>query len=111
MNFFMNMSTKGKILALVLIMAVLLSGVGFLGYDSATKADEAMDGMYANSLVPVELIFDSLVQGRAIEANLYSLMLTTDEKENQELLADIQRRRDTVDSNIAAYEKTNLTYF
>ena len=111
MNFFMNMSTKGKILALVLIMAVLLSGVGFLGYDSATKADEAMDGMYANSLVPVELIFDSLVQGRAIEANLYSLMLTTDEKENQELLADIQRRRDTVDSNIAAYEKTNLTDF
>ena len=83
-NFFMNMSTKGKIPALVLIMAVLLSGVGFLGYDSATKADEAMDGMYANSLVPVELIFDSLVQGRAIEANLYSLMLTTDEKENQD---------------------------
>ncbi|NMC74260.1 MAG: methyl-accepting chemotaxis protein, partial [Geobacteraceae bacterium] len=59
----------------------------------------------------ITLIYDSLVHGRAIQANLYSLMLTTDEKENQALLADIQRRRDTVDSNITAYEKTNLTDF
>jgi methyl-accepting chemotaxis protein len=108
---FGNMSTKGKILALVLIMAALLSGVGFLGYNSATKADETMESMYSDLLVPVGLIYDSLVHGRGIQSSLYALMLTTDEKENQALLADILRRRETVDRNIAAYEKTDLTAF
>ncbi|NCB17524.1 MAG: methyl-accepting chemotaxis protein, partial [Synergistales bacterium] len=111
MNILGNMNTRSKILALVAVMAVLLGTVGYIGYVSEKEAVEDMGALYADSLVPITLIYDSLVHGRAIQANLYSLMLTTDEKENQALLADIQRRRDTVDGNIAAYEKTNLTDF
>lgn len=111
MNFFMNTSTRSKILALVGVMAVLLGTVGYIGYVSEKDAVEDMGALYADSLVPIALIYDSLVHGRAVQGNLYSLMLSTDEKENQALLADIQRRRDTMDSNIAAYEKTDLTDF
>ena len=109
MRWFGNMKVRGKILFLVVLMIVLLGAVGYTGYHFNTKAARGMESMYAGRLIPSELLFDSLVQGRGIQANLFALMLTTDEKEKQTLLSDIARRRDIVDKNIEAFSKGNLS--
>ena len=109
MRWFGNMKVRGKILFLVVLMIVLLGAVGYTGYHFNTKAARGMESIYADRLIPAELLFDSLVQGRGIQANLFALMLTTDEKENQRLLSDIVRRKDIVDKNIEAFSKGNLS--
>jgi len=109
MRWFGNMKVRGKILFLVVLMIVLLGAVGYTGYHFNTKAALDMESMYADRLIPSELLFDSLVHGRGIQANLFALMITTDEKENQALLSDIARRRGIVDKNLEAFSKGKLS--
>jgi len=104
-----NLKVRGKILFLVVLMIVLLGAVGYTGYRFNTKAARDMESMYNDRVLPSQLLFDVLVHGRGIQANLFALMLTTDEKENRTLLNDIARRRDIVDKNTEAYSKGNLS--
>jgi len=104
-----NLKVRGKILFLVVLMIVLLGVVGYTGYRFNTKAARDMESMYNDRVLPSQLLFDVLVHGRGIQANLFALMLTTDEKENRTLLNDIERRRDIVDKNTEAYSKGNLS--
>ena len=109
MRWFGNMEVRGKILFLVVLMIVLLGAVGYTGYHFNTKAARDMESMYSDRLLPSELLFDCLVHGRGIQANLFALMLTTDEKENQRLLNDNTRRRDIVDKNIQAFSQRDMS--
>jgi methyl-accepting chemotaxis protein len=70
-----------------------------------------MHSIYEDSLLPVEWLIDSRNQERAIEADLFDYMLTTDNAENKRLDADITNRMKTVDDNLALYEKTKLEPF
>jgi len=109
MNWFNNMKVRSKILLLVTMMAILLGCVGYTGYYFNTNAARDMASMYNDRMVPSELLFDSLVHGRAMQANLFALMITEDEKENQHLRSDIQHRADQVDANLESFSKNDLS--
>ena len=109
MRWFVNMKVRGKILFLVVLMIVLLGVVGYTGYRFNTKAAQDMESIYTDRLIPSQLLYDCLAYGRAIQANLFALMLTTDENENQRLLSDNTRRRNVVDNNIQAFSKGDLS--
>ncbi len=111
MKSFSNLSTRAKILYLVGIMAVLLSGVGYTGFHFNDKAERSLNDMYNNRLAPIEMLFDTLVHGRAIQANIYALMLTTDERENLRLQNEIAQRRTALDENLGQYARRDLSEF
>ena len=105
------MKTKGKILLLVLVMAVLLGAVGYTGYYFNTRSSESLSEVYEQNLLPISWLFDSLVQGQAIQSDVAQILLAHEAKVRDELDADIARRVVIVDEHYAAYGNLPLDAF
>ncbi len=108
MNFIKNLSIRKKLVVLVSVSVVFLTLVAFTGYSYLQKSNSATESMYNERLIPVQLINENRSHIRAVQADILELMLTTNDNENNRLKADIQKRADTFNNNIALYEKTSL---
>ncbi|MEG6585322.1 methyl-accepting chemotaxis protein [Dendrosporobacter sp. 1207_IL3150] len=108
MNLLNNLNVSRKIGLLILISAVFLVITGFTGYRYLSYSKQSLDVMYNHELQSVKLLEDCRAQARAIEADIYKLMLITDTSESQRILEDIQKRANLFNENIKAYEMTNL---
>lgn len=106
-----NLKIMGKILVLIVVTVISLGAVGLTGYYSLLKANEDLDNMYKEQLLPVEWLIDSRNQAKGIDADLFDLMITTDDNENKRLKEDIDKRAEIFADNLANYEKTDLDAF
>ncbi len=106
MRCFVNLSTRAKILFLIALVSVLLGCVGYTGYFYGTRIAANSRVMFSSRIQPIGWLFDSLVHGRAIQGDICALLLTVNAQENQALLADIQRRKKTVEENFSSLEKS-----
>ena len=108
MSFFNNMKTSLK-LGVLIIIALLASGaVGGVGYYYLQQASKDMNTMYADRLVPVQRLNETRSYARAINGAVLELMLTSDEKKNQELKNFIADRVAKNNENMAIVEKSQL---
>jgi len=78
MNVFANMKTKGKILALVLVMALLLGAVGYTGFYFNAQSAENLSEVYEENLLPITWLFDALIQGQRIQGDGAQILLAHD---------------------------------
>lgn len=108
MNVIRNLTIGKKLVALVSVSVVFLALVSFTGYYYLQKANDATEGMYGERLIPVQILNENRSHVRAVQADILELMLTTDENENNRLKAEMQKRVDAFNKNIALYEKTSL---
>jgi methyl-accepting chemotaxis protein len=68
--------------------------------------------MYHNELLPVQRLNDNRAEARAIEADMYYILLNTENKEEQnKKLSDIQDRVKVFGEQWTLYNKTNLDKF
>lgn len=111
MNWLRNMKVVGKLLVLIVMAIISLGAVGVTGYHYLSEANEDMNGMYKNRLLPVQWLNDNRNQARAIEADIFDLMITTDDNENKRLMQDIDKRVAVFGKNLADYEKSELGPF
>lgn len=108
MNVIRNLSIRKKLVVMVSISVVFLALVSLTGYHYLQKSNDATESIYSERLVPVQLINENRSYIRAVQADILELMLTTNENENNRLKADIQKRADAFNKNIALFEKTSL---
>jgi methyl-accepting chemotaxis protein len=110
-NTLRNVSTRTKVLSLVGLCALFLGIVAWTGWSANHRTTASLNSVYENNLLPIQWLNESRAHGRAIQADVCALMLTTDEAENKELLEDIARRRGLMDEDLAAYGKIVLDDF
>lgn len=108
MNWLNNLKVGNKLLVLIIISIIALIGVGTTGYYYLNKTSISMEKMYTDKLIAVQLVSENRIHARRIESNTFGLMLTTDEKENQKLLAEINERGKLIEDNLTQYEKLPL---
>ena len=108
MNWLNNLKVGNKLLVLIVISIIALIGVGTTGYYYLNKTSISMEKMYTDKLIAVQLVSENRIHARRIESNTFGLMLTTDEKENQKLLAEINERGKLIEDNLTQYEKLPL---
>jgi len=108
MKWLRNMKFYEKLLVLIVVAVISLGIVGFTGYYYLLKANEDMNTMYKERLLPVQWLNENRNQSRAIEADLFQLMITTDYNENTRLKQDIEKRIEAFGENLAMYEKGKL---
>jgi methyl-accepting chemotaxis protein len=101
----------GKELILIILAVVSLLVVSILAYSYLDQSKLGMEDMYKDRLLPIKWLNDNRNQSRAIEADLFELMITTDEAENKRLVDDITARIKAFDDNLGLYEKTRLDPF
>ncbi|MBP2629017.1 MAG: methyl-accepting chemotaxis sensory transducer [Firmicutes bacterium] len=110
MNLFSNMKVSLKLSVLIIISLLSTGIIGYTGYYYLQMSSIEMTTMYADRLIPVQLINENRSISNRINAAILELMLTTDEKKNQDLkrLIDDQVKRYNV--NLAEVEKSHLDF-
>ncbi|MGL5269391.1 MAG: methyl-accepting chemotaxis protein [Selenomonadaceae bacterium] len=89
MEVFNNLKVSLKLGVLILVAVLSLCVVGGAGYFHLQKANQSMSAMYADSLIPVELInriCTGMMQGNAVAMQM---MLEPDNMKTQKLKADL----------------------
>ncbi|MFY0544262.1 methyl-accepting chemotaxis protein [Brevibacillus sp. H7] len=103
-----NLSTRAKLLNLVLVMALFLAAVGGTGFYFLMKAEENLESMYQNQLLAIKWVKEVRVQTRANEAIVFKMILQTDANKRQEYKQVLEQRIAEVDELLANYEKLEL---
>lgn len=97
-----------KLLILISISALFLIAVGFIGSLNMNQMNANAEEMYRDCLLPVRWVNIVRTEFRAIEADIWHIMLTEDKATIQKLMDDIQTRGANVDKVLTEYEKTRL---
>ncbi len=105
MNWLNNLKVAKKLMLLTAVLMVALVFVGGIGYYFLSKTNDSLNQMYNEKIIALELINDNRVLARRVEANLFSLMLATNESENKALVEAINANVKTFDENLTTFEK------
>lgn len=103
-----NLATASKIIGLVVLMAVFLGIVGYVGGYSSNNLARTMDGMYTNRLLPIKWINAARAHSRGVESLTLELFLTQDNAKKQQNLQEIKERGAEIDTLLSDYGKTKL---
>jgi len=90
-NALRNMKFSGKLILLVMVSAVFLLVVGFIGYLFIGKMESSAEQMYNDRLLPVKWASEASLNFRMVERNTKELMLTTDKQNVAVLQEEIQK--------------------
>jgi methyl-accepting chemotaxis protein len=108
MGFFNNMKVSMKLGVLILVAFISLGVVGSVGYYYLQQANTQMTIMYQERFVPNDDITSAYADVRAGNGFILELMLTSDEKKNQELKQAIDDVSGKNSQRLAAIEKLPL---
>ena len=104
-----NLKVRTKIGTMVLFIGVLFFIIGSMMYVNIRSLKSELDSMYNNNLVSIQRLNDARAQQRAVEADIYYIMLNTNDKEAQnKKLKDIEERTGKFNESIESYKKTEL---
>jgi methyl-accepting chemotaxis protein len=107
-----NLRMRLKILCLSITALFLILIVAAVGYFNIYDINNDLSSLYDNNLLPVQYLNDNRNQSRAIEADIYAIILYTDNKEKQqEKVNDIEKRNKTFDDNFNKYKEIELDKF
>ncbi|NRT35346.1 methyl-accepting chemotaxis protein [Clostridium beijerinckii] len=104
-----NIKIKSKVHLLSSILLIFTVFVGIFGYIQLKISNDNMESMYNNKLNAINWLNDNRNQARAIEADMYYIILYPDDKDKQnEKMKDIEKRRKMFDDNFQNYKKVEL---
>lgn len=109
MKLLRNLNITKKLLIIIIVSALGLSSVGFLGVSYINKMAKRSNVMYHDNLLPLNLIMQIRVNAKASDAYTLELLVTKDPERNKELISEISSAWEEVDSLISNIENTNLT--
>ncbi|SFD29483.1 methyl-accepting chemotaxis protein [Clostridium uliginosum] len=103
-----NLKVKSKLIFFSITMLLLISMMSGVGYYYLAKANKDMTTMYEQKLLSIQYLNDNRNQARAIEGDMYYILLSTENKDKQNIkLKDIEDRKKLFDTNWEIYKQTN----
>lgn len=101
-----NLKVKSKFIIFSMISLLLITMMSCVGYYYLSKANKNMTTMYTENLLSIQWLNDNRNQSRAIEADLYYILLSTKDKNKQnEKAKDIENRKDIFLENWKSYKQ------
>lgn len=108
MNFLSDLKVSCKLAVLLVIALVSLGVVGLTGYVYFQKANEQMDTMYADRLVPARLLSETRSLVRTMNGSTLEIMLTTDGAGKKELKDEVDKCTREADENFTVIANTHI---
>lgn len=106
---FKNFKVKHKIFALSLTLMFFVISISGVGYLIMSRLNSEISSMYGNNLKAIQWLNDNRNQTRAIEADMYFIILHHDDKASQdERLKDIEVRVEKFEDNFKQYKDSEL---
>jgi len=105
-----NQKMSVKVMILAILMTAFMLAVALKGYLEMDRLYGELESMYHDKLVSIQNLNDGRNQQRAIEADLYYVILRGDSKEVQTAkISDIKTRDENFQTLVDEYQKTELT--
>lgn len=98
-----------KLLFIIIVSALSLGTVGFLGLHYIKEMAKESEVMYDNSLIPLNSIMQIRVNARASDAYTIELLVTKDQERNKELQDEILSAWDEANTVIDELKEKNLS--
>jgi len=108
MKFFDNMKVAQKLGSLILVAFLALGVIGYTGYYYLRQSDTTMNTMYTDRLIPVKNLNEVRTLIARANGATMELMITTDDKKNQELKAILDDSGKRANAVYAELEKSHL---
>lgn len=108
MSFLNNVKISFKLGLLVLAAFLVVIFVGAIGYYNLQKANESIDVLYEQRLIPVKEINEVRTDVASTNSAILELMLTTDQKRNRELKNIIDDKAKNTNVIFEKFEKAHL---
>jgi methyl-accepting chemotaxis protein len=108
MTFFSNMKMRLKLSVLIVIALLSMGVIGYTGYYYLQQSNTEIKAMYTDRLIPVKITNTIRTNVAIANAATLELMITTDEKKNQELKKTINDIGNQTNDNYAELEKSHL---
>ncbi|MDT2047816.1 hypothetical protein CHN50_17100 [Priestia aryabhattai] len=108
MNWLHNMRTSMKLTTLIVIAALALGIVGYIGYDSLAKTARGGEIMYSEQLIPNQYINEIRTDNRALDSYTIELMMTTVGTRKRELNDQIKRTLQNQENTLNLLSNTKL---
>ena len=105
---FRDLQISQKIIGFVVLSALLLSIVGFVGLYNNNSANTKLNAMYNENLLAIKWFYDIRTHVRANEANLLWLTNSSNPQEKQNIIKDIQDRGQKANVDIKNIEKLDM---
>ena len=96
---------RTRLTFLVLMMAIGIVAVGWIGFYYNNKSSAALEDIYAHNIMAIEKLSDTRTQSRANFANVLNLMVAAGEEEIQTILADFKDRAGKIDKDLQDYNQ------
>ncbi|MDZ5471394.1 methyl-accepting chemotaxis protein [Bacillus sp. 31A1R] len=109
MQLFHNLKIRSKLMILVVILLISSLGIWFIGTYNLERSNEALDTMYEENLKPIRTLSSLSTNIRAIESDLFRIILETSDSENQQIIAHIDTTVAENNALIESFEKFELT--
>jgi len=108
MSWLNDLKVGQKLIVLIVVFIIGLVGVGVTGFHYLNKTSDDMDKMYSEKLMAVELLDESRIYARRVEAAIYALVLNEDANEIQKTLEKINQDAKSFDESLTKYENLPL---
>lgn len=109
MKWFYNLKTSVKLISSFLVVAAILSFVGFYGLGNLGSINKSLDDMYVNNLVPVSSLQSSQNSFSVMRVIVRDLYIKQTQEERKQRIEDYQKEKQNVLDSIAAFRKTKLS--
>lgn len=107
MDWFKNRRTSFKINSLIIIMALFLGIVGYVGYHYTRQGNLALNETYTR-LMSVKYTNDARANNRAGSADVLAIILTKDMDQKQIFQQDLHQCADNLDKALQLYKQIAL---
>jgi methyl-accepting chemotaxis protein len=109
MNWFNNMTLKGKLLTGFVLVAILAVVIGLIGIIELKKIDAGDMKLYEKVTVPIGQLQDISTDFQRIRVNVRDVILASSSEDIQKYAKRIQELRSNLDKSALEFEKTILT--
>ncbi|MTV49422.1 HAMP domain-containing protein [Heliobacillus mobilis] len=109
MNALSRMKVGTRILSVIVFVCFITMAVGAYGLSNLGKINDELNDMYANSLLPVRYLGEAKSSIQQFRVSVYNHIISTDKRDMDDWYARSKQYSKNVETNLAAYGKTDLT--
>lgn len=103
MEWFKNLKVSQKLYILITVFCIGITIIGIIDHFNLKGTSQDMNTLYTVHIKKSDLAYDNRVAMRRIEADLFALMVTTDNSENNRLSKDFSDTQKRMAEDISLY--------
>lgn len=106
MNWYYNRKTASKILAVILVIAIVQVGVNFFGLKNMEKVNAGVEDMYTERMQPMAHVYHTRFLFQELRIKWRD---ASKEKSQEAVMSEINETREEMEKNIEVYRKSDLS--